>query len=65
MEFLPCDGRLRELGLCSLEKRRLQGELRVAFQHQQGGFKGEGDSDPAVGVPVHCRGFGPDNFLSI
>ena len=56
LEHLSYEERWRELGWFSLEKRRLHGDLLVAFQYLKGASKQEGERlFPRVGCDRTCR----------
>jgi len=59
MKHLCCEDRLSELGLFSLERRRLQGDLIETFQYLKGTYKkaAEGLFTRACSDRTRSRGF--------
>ena len=58
LEHLPCEDRLRGLGVFSLEKRRLRGDLRAASQVLKGGYRKAGEGLLIRGCRDRMRGNG-------
>ena len=57
LESMPYEERLRELGMCSLEKRRARGDMIAVFNYIKGRHVEEGTGLFTVALQTRSNGF--------
>ena len=58
LESMPYEERLRELGMCSLEKRRARGDRIAVFNYIKGGHVEEGAILFTEALETRTRSYG-------